>query len=233
MTFQDWCVNTLEYILKNRNDFAITTKDKGFRYTVDAIVKHYAGMYHCSDLAVSKKGRTCVNLWWDEMASNRRELMLKSVVLSKRAREVACQKPLLSADELKGKLHWEHIVPCAKVLEELCALEDVNIENVRQCFRHNRLILISKDESRILDGKGTRFDEKDIERVRQSWPNELAAAVACKDERPLKGGTALLRIAKLQNNCVEFCKYENAQVLSDDELLSYLNSTCRELGCLS
>ena len=97
-SFQDWCVNTLVHILSNRKNYGITTRDKGFRYAVDAIVKHYAGMYHCGDQSVTKEGRTCVNLWWDEMSSNRRELMLKSVIMSKKAREIVHLNPLLRAN---------------------------------------------------------------------------------------------------------------------------------------
>lgn len=231
-SFQDWCVNTLVHILSNRKNYGITTRDKGFRYAVDAIVKHYAGMYHCSDQTVTKEGRTCVNLWWDEMSSNRRELMLKSVIMSKKAREIVHLNPLLRANELKGLLHWEHILPCAKVLEELCSLKEVGIESVRHCFRHNRLVLITKDESRYLDGKAARFENEDLELVGQRWPEEWAAAQKSFGDRPLKGGTALLRIAKLQNNGVVFCKYDNGDELSSQSLLSYLNSAPGELGGL-
>ena len=229
-SFQDWCVNTLVHILSNRKNYGITTRDKGFRYAVDAIVKHYAGMYHCSDQSVTKEGRTCVNLWWDEMSSNRRELMLKSVIMSKKAREIVHLNPLLRANELKGLLHWEHILPCAKVLDELCSLKEVGIESVQRCFRHNRLVLITKDESRYLDGKAARFENKDLEFVGQHWPDERDAAQKSLGDRPLKGGTALLRIAKLQNNGVVFCTYDDGAELAPESLLSYLNSSRRELG---
>lgn len=232
-TFQDWCIDTIVHILKNRKSYRGTLSDQGYVYAIDAIVKHYASMHYCKLPNVAKEGKEHVNLWWDHMSQDRREVMFKSVMMSSAARKIATEKNL-TVKRAKEKLHWEHIVPCAKVIKALCGLEDISVDSVRRCFAHNKLVLIKKDEQSYLDGKGSRFENKDIEFVRENFSEtDYALAKEYLNERPKDCGTALLRLARLSNKGVVFCTYDDEQELAPKEWLNYLNDSKYLLGTCS
>ena len=138
-TFQDWCIDTIVYILKNQKAYRGALKDQGYVYSIDAIVKHYASMYYCGVPNVAQKGKEHVNLWWDHMSQGRQKEMFKSVMMSRAARKIATEKDL-TRERAQKKLHWEHIVPCAKVIKDLYELEDISEDSVRRCFAHNKLV---------------------------------------------------------------------------------------------
>lgn len=231
-TFQDWCIDVIVYFLKNKPTYRGTLKDQGYVYSIDAIVKHYASMYYCMLPDVAQEGKEHVNLWWNHMSQDRREVLFKSVMMSSAARKIATEKNL-TVKRAKAELHWEHIVPCAKVIKDLYELEDISEDSVRRCFAHNKLVLVTKDEQSCLDGKGSRFVNKDLEFVRKNFPEDYVLAKEYLNKRPKVCGTALLRLAKLNNNGVTFCTYEDGRKLAPKEWLNYLNDSTYILGTCS
>lgn len=209
-SYQDWCVETIAGILQKICGYKGTLIDQGYRYSIDAILKHYASMYYCIDQDSRPQGKHHVNMWWNFCQRERRELMFAKLMMSTCAREKILEKRNEPTSSLKGLLQFEHITPCATVYEKLCELckgNQVTIASVRKCFRHNKLVLITKEESRILDGRGAHFDANDLLYVKNNFASEFADASRHFADSPKSGGTALLRLAKLFNNGVRFCSF--------------------------
>lgn len=115
LTFQDWCIDTLCAILKEKHRYRGSLVDQGYKYTLKAIVDHFASMYYCGAGKVSKrsKKKEHINLWWDHLSEDSRGKFFSPLLMSKEAFGY-CTDPQKSVDELRGKgglLHLEHITP--------------------------------------------------------------------------------------------------------------------------
>ena len=236
-TFQDWCIDTLCMILNKKEHYRGSMDDQGYKYTLKAIVDHYASMYYCGSGMVSHRNRRKehINLWWDHLNNKTRRKFFSQLLMSVDAAKY-CLDPNQSIDEFGGqggKLHLEHITPKGYVYNKLQRLKAPTREAIAGCFKHCKLVLLTKDESdNYLDGKNAAFTRGDVEMLRDVFQ----VANDCLEESehligqsPKSKGSGLLRMVRLHNSGVRFCDSQGRQVEPKD-WVTYLNDDKYELN---
>ena len=229
-TFQEWCIDTLCMILKEKEHYRGSLCDQGYKYTLKAIIDHFASMYYCGRGKVSSrnKAKEHMNLWWDHLNTSTRERFFSRLLMSKDAAGY-CLNPNWNIDEFggrDGKLHLEHITPKGYIYDKLQRLKNVSREAVAGCFKHCKMVLLTKGESEAyLDGKSAAFTKDDVYMLR----NDFHADKDCLDEAeqligksPKSNGSGLLRMVRLYNSGVRFRDSKRVQV-EPKEWLAYLN----------
>ena len=236
-TFQDWCIDTLYMILKEKKHYRGSLDDQGYKYTLKAIVDHYASMYYCGRGMVSHRNRKKehINLWWDHLNNNTRGRFFSQLLMSTTAAS-HCLNPNCNIDEFGGqggKLHLEHITPKGYVYNKLQRLEGLTREAIAGCFKHCKLVLLTKDESdKYLDGRNAAFAEGDVEMLRDVFhvgKDCLEESEHLIGKSPKSDGSGLLRMIRLYNSGVRFCNSQK-RPMGPEEWVSYLNDDNYELN---
>ncbi len=128
--------------------------------------------------------------------------------------------------ELKCKLHIEHITPTEYIYDKLEKLLVINESEVKRSFAQNKVILITKDESACLDGKGSMFKDEDLQLIQmrfpEVWPQYQQAANRVNGKSPKSQGFGLLRMARLYNSGVHFVYGCNGADVEMSEWMNYL-----------
>ena len=236
-TFQDWCIDTLYMILKAKKNYRGSLDDQGYKYTLKAIVDHYASMYYCGRGMVSRRNRKKehINLWWDHLNNNTRRQFFSQLLMSTTAASY-CLNHNCNIDEFGGqggKLHLEHITPKGYVYNKLQRLEELTREAIAGCFKHCKLVLLTKNESdKYLDGSNAAFAEEDVKMLRDVFHvgNDcLEESEQLIGKSPKSDGSALLRMVRLYNSGVRFCDSQS-RPMGPEEWVSYLNDDNYELN---
>ena len=226
--FQDWAIWLLTEILKNSNPEQ-NLEDHGYKYSLkNGVVCHYANMYW--------NGEEYINMWQTNFNNKRfsgaENALLMSTEAYKIVKEIKEGKRKLRDENNKYILHWEHITPNGVVYDRLNSIKkgEVNDDKIKECFRHHKLILITKEEAKFLDGKEHGlFTNKDSELL-EEWKKSRKAVDedvnSIRDEKNnfLKcknHGSGLARIAHLLNKEVEFTMYKDSKY-DIDKILKYL-----------
>ena len=234
--YQKWAINLLVNIL---NDTNLNSKqhlsDHGYKYSLkNGVVCHYASMYW--------NGEEYINMWQTNFNSKRYKGAEKPLLMSKRAYEIITKiKDVNDETQFRDKenrnkplLHWEHITPNGYVYKKLLLLSKEKIlkKDVENCFRHHKIVLLSKEESSKLDGKGESFTEDD-KKTLQIWQHKLNKDFkedieSLSDEKGFlkckNYGSGLARIAHLWNEGVRFKKFEGENIVDYDieKIFEYL-----------
>ena len=234
--FQNWCIDTLHMILANKSRYRGSLADQGYKYTLKAIVDHYASMYYCGrgNVSLRNRDKEHLNLWWDHLNNATRSRFFSPLLMSVRAAEY-CLDPNLSVDKFGGQdglLHLEHITPKGYVYNKLQGMVRPSREEVAACFTHCKLVLLTKKESdQCLDGKGAKFSDDDVAMLRKVFHvNEacLAESTNLVGESPKSNGSGLLRMVHLYNSGVRFCD-SRRNIVEPSAWLSYLDNVNYEI----
>jgi len=140
--FQDWCIESLEVMLNSEN---FIDETGGYKNAVKNLITHYASMYE-----IDEGKKEYINIW--------KTLNNEKILISAEAKRILDKSP--SKDEKIKELHWEHITPNEVVYKKLMQLvknKPVTKERIKDCFAEHKLVLISKEESRHLDGAGEDY----------------------------------------------------------------------------
>jgi hypothetical protein len=75
-----------------------------------------------------------------------------------RAANVLNENPDANDDGIWQLLHYEHIVPISLLIQQLVELEpnNLNFENVAEIMNQNEVIILTKEEAHVLDGRMDR-----------------------------------------------------------------------------
>ncbi len=205
-TYQEWCIDTLYLLLKNKTDYDGDLRDQGYIYTIKSIINHYASMRRCT--AEYKKAhprckKEHVNLWWDHFSQSNHVEFFSTLMRSDSAEELL--KNESDADKLRAGLHIEHITPCGFIYKRLCKLaeqEEVRREQIEKELKYDHLVLITKKEREALDGGG-KFSQKDFDDFKRLFPefeDELNQQLRTKEIDSTKdSGYGFLRMIHLRN----------------------------------
>lgn len=230
-TYQDWCVDTLLTILKSRARYRGHEQDQGYIYVIKAIINHYASMYYCGgQTRMMRNGdKEHLNLWWDHLNETNRKEFFSPLLMSKEALNIVNLK--CSLKEIKNKLHLEHITPCGYIYNRLCNYgSGITRNDIKYELRFDRLVLLKKDEAKLLDGAGQKFSQKDVDFVCRHFPETAKLEhknmlKLVKDKKRSKdSGHALLRMAKLVNFGVSFV-YNDGTPCPPKEWMKYFTNT--------
>lgn len=123
----------LETIL-NSKDYKDNHNKAGLKEILKTIVKHYPEV----DSQFRKAWRN-INLYKE----NHR--------ISERAAK------LIDNDEDWKKLHYEHIQPVSYTINQLIQLQNPTLENIKKIMDETEVIILSKEEAKILDGSQNAF----------------------------------------------------------------------------
>lgn len=227
-TFQDWCIDTLSLVLGEKGNYRGSLDDQGYKYTLKAIVDHYASMYYCGQGVSRNSTKEHINLWWDHLNKRTRKRFFSPLLMSVAAAEY-CLNPNRNIADFGGqggKLHLEHITPKGYVYSKLQHLNNPTREAISGCFRHCKLVLLTKEESeRYLDGRNAAFTSDDVTMLRDVFRvdgNCLEEARRLVGKSPKSNGSGLLRMVRLYNSGVRFCDSHHNE-MGPTEWLVYLD----------
>lgn len=172
-TQQEWVKDILFSIisLMKTNRYNGNINDEGYRYTINGALDNYSQIYWCEE---SKKN---INLYhkYNKFGEHFYRNVLMSYNAYQEMKKFSENKELLDIEsknneikKLCKKLHGEHMTPQSytrKKLNELLTLE-LTDEELRDKIQHAlsdaKLCIITKDESKILDGAENPFSEEEI-----------------------------------------------------------------------
>lgn len=227
-SYQDWCVDTLTDILCNLKRYSGGSKGDSYKYVISALVDHYASLYQVTGDGYDN----CqINLWNDWLKKCDKELFFSSVLMTREARLDIMNAG--STEEIKDKVHFEHIVPRSRMVNQLLAtagMKRLDVEtSVRHILRHAKIVVISEDEKSYLDGEGARITKDDLKFLETHFSelsDEIDEARKCVGKYPKSVGTALVRLAVLARHIGAdgFCML-NGKKLKSKDWLSYLESS--------
>ena len=237
-TYQQWCIDTLVHILTDRENYRITYGDQGFKYVLKVIISHYASMYYVGEGVTSKRKnglcRNHLNIWWDHLNDKNAHYFFSTLIMSSAAHTIYNEVLNMTTGsfterrkKLKCKLHIEHITPTEYIYDKLEKLSAINESEVKRSFAQNKVILITKDESASLDGKGSVFKDEDLQLIQmrfpEVWPQYQQAANRVNGKSPKSQGFGLLRMARLYNSGVRFVYGCNGADVEMSEWMNYLD----------
>ncbi|MBR2355651.1 MAG: hypothetical protein IKA69_04680 [Kiritimatiellae bacterium] len=238
-TYQQWCIDTLVRILSERENYRITHGDQGYKYVLKAIISHYASMYYVDGGAAPKRKnglcRSHLNIWWDHLNDKNKHYFFNSLIASKSAYDIyqdfvnanfATDSFSRRKGSLKHQLHIEHITPTGYIYDKFENLSEITESEVNRLFEQNKVILITKDESACLDGKGSIFQDEDLQLIKTHfpgvWPQYMQEANQVNGKSPKSQGFGLLRMARLYNSGVHFVYGCNGADVDMSEWMNYL-----------
>jgi hypothetical protein len=206
-SFQDWCIDTLFLTLKSSDEYQGDLHDQGYIYSLKSLINHYASMRRCTDeykKAYPRYKKGFVNLWKDYLHDYNRESFFSTLMQSESARYMVENE--MDVDTLRDELHFEHITPCGFIYDRLCKLsgrKDFSREMVAEELKYDHLVLITKEESMELDGKGRVFTKDDIAECKKWFPelvNDWDSPLDDLEGRRMKDlGFGFLRMIHLRN----------------------------------
>ena len=235
-SFQDWCVDTLCSILVAKKDYRGSLEDQGYKYVLKAIVDHFASMYYCGagNVSTINKKKEHINLWWDHLNERTRSSFFTSLLMSENAAQYCldANRRHQTFGGHGGLLHLEHITPKGYIYEKLQCLENPTRETVAECFKHAKMVLLTKEESgKYLDGKGAVFSAEDVNMLRKTFhvcEQEIKEAEDLIGKSPKSDGSGLLRMTHLYNSGVKFRNFEG-DPMPPERWLTYLDDYNNEM----
>lgn len=170
-----------------------------------------------------------LNLWWDHLNEKNRSEFFSHLLMSEKAQKVVRSK--CSAKKAKNELHLEHITPCGYIYKRLCDYgPTITKRHIKKELKFDRLVLLMKDEAKVLDRAGAKFTRKDVDLFRQYFPamaraeREELSRIALNEERSKDSGFGLLRMARLVNFHVNFV-YADGRACPPEKWMEYFNTT--------
>lgn len=217
---------TLQYYFFNeKNQYNGDINDEGYRYTINGALDNYSQTYWCEE---SKKN---INLY--HKYNKFSEHFYRNILMSEKAYKKMDENS--QNKNLNKELHGEHMTPQSytrKKLNELLTLE-LTDEELRDKIQHAlsdaKLCIITKDESKILDGAKKSFSKDEIIDFLNVYKkiNGLPKVIE-SDFMDLKGkskrsnGFGSIRLYILLKNNVVFVN-EKGKTQSFEECMKYLN----------
>lgn len=219
MTYQEWCIETINVILKMKN---LMEGQYGYKMILKDIVRHYPEVFMINEEQE--------HFWTKQLSQKKlnrfRESYIKSFIMTTSAFEVVRNG---SIEDMKKYLYQEHITPCEYIFEKLRQLRGkATIEGIKHCMLQNKLVLLHVKEKCKLDG--VKFTEQDVDflkRIVSSRPKCVNAEAEILEAEKLIGrsskdhGSGIFRICKLLSSGIRFCDSEGND-LSDGSLLEFL-----------
>jgi hypothetical protein len=225
-TQQEWVKDILFSIisLMKTNQYNGDINDEGYRYTINGALDNYSQTYWCEE---SKKN---INLY--HKYNKFSEHFYRNILMSEKAYKKMDENS--QNKNLNKELHGEHMTPQSytrKKLNELLTLE-LTDEELRDKIQHAlsdaKLCIITKDESKILDGAKKSFSKDEIIDFLNVYKkiNGLPKVIE-SDFMDLKGkskrsnGFGSIRLYILLKNNVVFVN-EKGKTQSFEECMKYL-----------
>lgn len=245
-TQQEWVKDILFSIisLMKTNQYNGNINDEGYRYTINGALDNYSQTYWCEE-----SGKN-INLY--HKYNKFGEHFYRNILMSKKARkkmkdfsENKDQLDIRSKNKeikkLCKELHGEHMTPQSytrKKLNELLTLELTDEElrdKIQYALSDAKLCIITKEESKILDGAKKSFsideisefldvykDYKQYEKI-DEIPDEIKLDFKTLEGKSKKSnGFGSIRLYILQKNNVKFVNEEGTDQ-SFEECMKYLN----------
>ena len=225
-TQQEWVKDILFSIisLMKTNQYNGNINDEGYRYTINGALDNYSQTYWCEE---SKKN---INLY--HKYNKFSEHFYRNILMSEKAYKKMDENS--QNKNLNKELHGEHMTPQSytrKKLNELLTLE-LTDEELRDKIQHAlsdaKLCIITKDESKILDGAKKSFSKDEIIDFLNVYKNiNGLPKVIESDFMDLKGkskrsnGFGSIRLYILLKNNVVFVN-EKGKTQSFEECMKYL-----------
>ena len=224
MTYQEWCIETINVILKMKNQ---DEGQYGYKLIIKDIIRHYPEVFMVDGEQI--------HFWTKALSQSSvdsfRRSFIGSFLMSKRACEIAVKGDV---EEIRRDLYQEHITPVQYVFEKLKRLREENrlsAETIKGCMSQNKLVLLHSEEKGYLDGQ--RFSDVDfqcLENVCNTVTNQyLDADAELEEAKDLVGrsskdkGSGLFRVCKLLASGITFFD-ANRNECSNERVVELLTS---------
>lgn len=225
-TQQEWVKDILFSIisLMKTNRYNGNINDEGYRYTINGALDNYSQTYWCEE-----SGKN-INLY--HKYNKFGEHFYRNILMSEKAYDIMIKNS--QNKNLNKELHGEHMTPQSytrKKLNELLTLE-LTDEELRDKIQHAlsdaKLCIITKDESKILDGAKKSFSKDEIIDFLNVYKNinGLPKVIESdftdlKDKSKRSNGFGSIRLYILLKNNVVFVN-EKGKTQSFEECMKYL-----------
>lgn len=225
-TQQEWVKDILFSIisLMKTNRYNGNINDEGYRYTINGALDNYSQTYWCEE-----SGKN-INLY--HKYNKFGEHFYRNILMSEKAYDIMIKNS--QNKNLNKELHGEHMTPQSytrKKLNELLTLE-LTDEELRDKIQHAlsdaKLCIITKDESKILDGAKKSFSKDEIIDFLNVYKNinGLPKVIESdftdlKDKSKRSNGFGSIRLYILLKNNVVFVN-EKGKNQSFEECMKYL-----------
>ena len=225
-TQQEWVKDILFSIisLMKTNQYNGNINDEGYRYTINGALDNYSQTYWCEE---SKKN---INLY--HKYNKFSEHFYRNILMSEKAYKIMDENS--QNKNLNKELHGEHMTPQSytrKKLNELLTLELTDEElkdKIQYALSDAKLCIITKDESKILDGAKKSFSKDEIIDFLNVYKkiNGLPKVIESdfmdlKDKSKRSNGFGSIRLYILQKNNVVFVNEEGTKQ-SFENCMKYL-----------
>ena len=212
-SYQEWCVDTLYQMMLNGGTYQGFLCDHAYKSVIKDMIRHYASIYYFKDDKIHGEN-SCVNLWWGHISRD----TIAPLLVSCNAHQFFCNNlgkgQIESEKKLQKVFHIEHITPMEYVytrLKNVFLRGNITRDMVSACFAQNKLIFITKEEARKLDGAGARFIRDDYNIFQRYFQGMFSAdfqeeikKICDGHMRPKSEGPGLLRMIRLYNEGVRF-----------------------------
>ena len=228
---QEWVKDLMVYIISSLREYKDGNMfSKGYRYSITGAIDNYTLTFYNEE-----KGKN-ISLY-QRYYKNFIDGNYKNVLLSKKAFEElsdAKEKNQPIEDE-KKKFHGEHMTPMSytlrflnELLDQKELLEEELIKKVDFAFSHAKLIVITKEEQKILDGKNKRYKSQEIEEflkaLKKSLTSEIEDVYKALENKPKKSyGFGAIRLFSMQKEGVVFVDSEGHEK-TFEECMDYLEN---------
>ncbi|MBQ0125988.1 MAG: hypothetical protein KBS59_06695 [Clostridiales bacterium] len=256
-TPQDFIVDSLTQmltVLKNQDDYVgDMKKDEAYTYILKSFCDKYSNSFYDTE------HERIFNMYHSSLRLCDIEHFGKTVFISKKAYEKIHDPNLKenfenyrSNSNTKNKsfgayfhkelgLYFEHLTPMSQPRKRLVEIsksnETITKADVEECFKYSALALITKDESKSLDGENcfvTDIDWNTLTELKMNFPGlvddfSIEYAEKLNDtnteitKRRLRdNGNGLIRIVHMVNSGINFVD-KNGNELQPEELVKRLN----------
>lgn len=225
---QEWVKDLMVYIISSLREY----KDgdmfsKGYKYSINGAIDNYTLTFYDE-----QKGEN-ISLY-QRYYKNFKDGKYKNILLSKKAFDELSNAKGKIEDENK-KFHGEHMTPMSytiRFLNELLDQKELSEKELRAkvdfAFTHAKLIIITKDEKEILDGKNKRYTSQEIEEflkaLKEPISSEIEDVYKALEYKPKKSyGFGAIRLFIMQKEGVVFVDSEGHEK-TFEECISYLEN---------
>ena len=225
-TQQEWVKDILFSIisLMKTNQYNGNINDEGYRYTINGALDNYSQTYWCEE---SKKN---INLY--HKYNKFSEHFYRNILMSEKAYKKMDENS--QNKNLNKELHGEHMTPQSYTRKKLNVLLTLELtdEELRDKIQHAlsdaKLCIITKDESKILDGAENPFSKDEIIEFLNVYkkinkiPKEIESDFMDLEHKSKRSnGFGSIRLYILLKNNVVFVN-EKGKPQSFEECMKYL-----------
>lgn len=134
------------------------TNNESFKYIFNQTIRQYAEVNHNNTKTYNKIELLITHHEFSERAYNLlcQELECEENINRENLIEMTNEEHVRLNNTIWNTLHREHIVPVSVLINNLLGIEELTLDAVKNIMQENKVIVLTKEESNVLDGSPNR-----------------------------------------------------------------------------